>query len=255
MVKYEEVEESITVENQEINFSTLDKNTTKKETLPTFTLMPGFTKGTIVTGAAVPTLTQAENVSRPVWISFSGDTVIANNDTVSVDECLLQAAATGDFASGVAEIRLSRISCSATDQDGKKFKIISNVKGWVYSENGQYGLKGRLVSKEGQLIEKAIPLTVIEGLVEALSNLGNNQLDTGGTVNIGDSFAQGSANGANKVLGKISDYYLKILESLNPVIEIKAGREVVVAFSGGEELVFEKYIPMDVYYFEGEEDE
>jgi hypothetical protein len=43
---------------------------------------------------------------------------------------------------------------------------------------------------------------------------------------------------------------LKILESLNPIIEIKAGREVVVAFSGGEKLQLEKYTPIDINYFE-----
>jgi len=255
-IKYEEVEESVVVTNQVLDFSTLDTNqTTKTSTIPQFTIMPGFTKATIVTGAAVPTLTQAQNVSRPVWLSFSGDTLIANNETMNIDECLLQAAATGDFASGVAEVRLSKISCSATDNDGQKYKLMAPVKGWVYSENGQYGLKGRLVSKEGELIEKTIPLVVIEGLVSALENLGKSNNNIGGTtIQPGQSFASGAASGSSKVLGKISDYYLKILESLNPVIEVKAGRQVVVAFAGGESLKFEKYTPVDVAYFEREDE-
>jgi len=252
--KYEEVEESIVVTNQEMDFSTLDTNKTEISTAtPSFTIMPGFTKATIITGAAVPTLTQAQNVSRPVWLSFSGDTLIANNETMNIDECLLQAAATGDFASGVAEVRLSKISCSATDKEGQKFKLISPVKGWVYSETGQYGLKGRLISKEGTIIEKAIPLSVIEGLTSALKNLGSSGTSIGtATIQPGQSFASGASSGTSKVLGKISDYYLKILESLNPVIEVKAGRQVVVAFAGGESLKFEKYTPVDVAYFERE---
>jgi conjugal transfer pilus assembly protein TraB len=253
-IKYEEVEESIVVTNQVINFSTLDKNETETSTIPPFTIMPGFTKATIVTGAAVPTLTQAQNVSRPIWLSFSGETLIANNETMNIDECLLQAAATGDFASGVAEVRLSKISCSATNQEGQKFKLISPVKGWVYSETGQYGLKGRLISKEGTIIEKTIPLVVIEGLVKALENVGSSSNNIGDTSSLGKSFSSGAAGGSSKVLGKISDYYLKILESLNPVIEVKAGRQVVVAFAGGESLKFEKYTPVDVAYFEREDE-
>jgi len=254
-IKYEEVEESIVVTNQIIDFSTLDTNEMEVSTIPSFTIMPGFTKATIVTGAAVPTLTQAQNVSRPVWLSFSGDTLIANNETMNIDECLLQAAATGDFASSIAEIRLSKISCSATDEEGQKFKLIAPVKGWVYSETGQYGLKGRLISKEGELIEKTIPLVVIEGLVSALENIGSSNNNIGGTtIQPGQSFASGAASGSSQVLGKISDYYLKILESLNPVIEIKVGRQVVVAFAGGESLKFEKYTPVDVAYFEREDE-
>lgn len=250
--KYREVEENVVVTNQTIEYSTLDTNKTKVSKIPPFTIMPGFTKATIVTGAAVPTLTQAKNVSRPVWLSFSGDTLIANNETMNIDECLLQAAATGDFASGVAEVRLSKISCSATDENGQKFKLISPVKGWVYSETGQYGLKGRLISKEGTIIEKAIPLSVIEGLVTALENVGGSSSVGTTSVQPGQSFANGAASGSSKVLGKISDYYLKILEALNPVIEVKAGRQVVVAFAGGEKLKFEKYTPVDVAYFERE---
>jgi len=254
-MKYEEVEESIVVTNQVIDFSTLDINETEISAIPSFTIMPGFTKATIVTGAAVPTLTQAQNVSRPIWLSFSGETLIANNEIMNIDDCLLQAAATGDFASGIAEIRLSKISCSATDKEGQKYKLIAPVKGWVYSETGQYGLKGRLVSKEGELIEKTIPLVVIEGLVSALENLGNSNNNIGGTtIQPSQSFASGAASGSSEVLGKISDYYLKILESLNPVIEVKAGRQVVVAFAGGESLKFEKYTPVDVAYFEREDE-
>ena len=256
--KYKEIEENIVVAKQVIKISTLDKTKMKKSSLPTFTIMPGFTKATIITGAAVPTLTQAQSTSRPVWLSFNGETLIANNDTMDVGECLIEAAATGDFSSGVAEIRLSKISCSATDKNGQKYKLISPVKGWVYSEIGQYGLKGRLVSKEGTIIEKAIPLTVLEGLTKAMSNLGNsgsNALVGTQTTTPGISFRNGATSGADKALGKISDYYLKILASLNPVIEIKAGRQVVVAFAGGEKVKFKKYTPADVSYFEGADDE
>lgn len=248
--KKEIVEEAIapatTISVSTLDISTLDKN---KNKLPTFTIMPGFTKGTIITGAAVPTLEQGKSSPKPVWISFSGDTLIANNDTANVNECILQASATGDFASGVAEIRLSQISCSATDKNGQKYKIIQKVKGWVYSENGQYGLKGRLITKEGKIIAKAIPLTLLESMMSAISNGIGNKTSTAPN-GVATGALSGVNTGSNKVLGKLSDYYLKLLEALNPVIEVKAGREVVIAFAGGEKLKLEKYTPADINYFE-----
>jgi len=260
-IKTELVERAIapatTISVSTMDISTLNKN---KNKLPTFTIMPGFTKGTIITGAAVPTLSQGKSSPRPVWISFSGDTIIANNDTANVNECILQAAATGDFASGVAEIRLSQISCSATDKNGQKYKIIHKVKGWVYSENGQYGLKGRLITKEGKIIAKAIPLTILESTMAAISKgiggIGNTNTNRYGYGNTNAGAAAGAAalggvgKGSNRVLSKLSDYYLKMLEALNPVIEIKAGREIVIAFAGGEKLKLEKYTPADINYFE-----
>lgn len=256
---YKEVEESVVVTKEKINFSAPDMKKAKAPGLPSFTIMPGFTKATIITGAAVPTLTQAKSVSRPVWLSFNGNTLIANNDTMDVGNCLIQAAATGDFSSGVAEIRLSKLSCSATGKNGQKYKLVTPVKGWVYSESGLYGLKGRLVSKEGTIIEKAIPLAVIEGLVSAMKNLGSSSSSNtyyGGTSTTpGQNFVSGAAGGTSKAMNKISDYYLKILASLNPVIEVKAGRQVVVAFAGGEKAKFVKYTPADVAYFEKKDDE
>ncbi|WP_457749115.1 TraB/VirB10 family protein [Sulfurimonas sp.] len=255
-----EIAEEAIVSPVSINISTLnmDDNKTdvsKKDLI--FTIMPGFTKGTIVTGADVPTLAAGKNNPKPIWISISGDTIIANNDTLDVGECLLQASATGDFASGVAEIRLSQISCSATDDAGQKWKIFSKIKGWVYSENGKYGVSGRIVGKEGEIIKKAIPLSVLQGAIKALGNVGGGggatlPTATGGASASSD-FQSGAGAGAGKALNKLSDYYLKILSSLNPIIEVKAGREVTIAFSGGEQVKLTKYTPVNANYFEDRE--
>lgn len=252
-----------------LDFSTLplDDNSTTKDKIPSFTLMPGFSKGMLVTGADVPTLAQGTDVSRVVWISATGDTLIANNHTANVKECLIQGAATGSFASQIAEIRLTEISCSAVNENGEYYKIKSAVKGWVYGEGGKYGLKGRLVSKEGEIIKKAIPLAILEGAIKALENstqssttyvspYGGTTQTSGVSVSPGtlsSSMAQGTTNTAKKTLDKFSDYYLKILEQLNPVIEILAGREVTIAFAGGETLKLEPYTPTDVNFFENKE--
>ena len=263
-----EVEESIG-EAVVLDFSTLpvDDNSSLKDKIPTFTLMPGFSKGMLVTGADVPTLSQGADVSRVVWISATGDTLIANNHTANVKECLIQGAATGSFASQIAEIRLTEISCSAVNENGEYYKIKSAVKGWVYGEGGKYGLKGRLVSKEGEIIKKAIPLAILEGAIKALENStqsSNTYISPYGTTTqtsginmsqgtLESSMAKGTTNTAKKTLDKFSDYYLKILEQLNPVIEILAGREVTIAFAGGETLKLEPYSPTDVNFFENKE--
>lgn len=250
VVKREMVEvEELIGEPDKIEISTLEEDNVieeVKEELPTFTLMPGFSKAILVTGADIPTLSKGEDVARALWLSTSGDTLIANGHSVNIEDCLIQANGTGNFASGVAEIRLSRMTCSAYNDKGEYFKISSAVKGWVYGEDGKYGLKGRLVSKEGEIIKKALPLTFLEGAINALEN-STSEAATGSIQN-----AMGSAttSTASNTLDKFSDYYLKILESLNPTIELKAGREVTIAFAGEEPLKFEKYTPADINYFE-----
>ena len=240
--------------------TTITKENNETDKLPKMTLMAGFQRATLITGADVPTLQKGNDLTRTVWFSTTGDMLIANGHTENIKECIIQAAATGNFASASADIRLTKISCSAVDENGKYYKLVGNVKGWVYGENGKQGLKGRLVTKEGELIEKAIPLALLEGAIKALENStkSNSTIyaypgSTSGTStmnNIQDSFAEGTTKTASTTLDKFSDYYLMILEQLNPTIELKAGRETTIGFEGGEVLQLEEYTPADVDFFE-----
>lgn len=240
--------------------TTITKENNETDKLPKMTLMAGFQRATLITGADVPTLQKGNDLTRTVWFSTTGDMLIANGHTENIKECIIQAAATGNFASASADIRLTKISCSAVDENGKYYKLVGSVKGWVYGENGKQGLKGRLVTKEGELIEKAIPLALLEGAIKALENStkSNSTIyaypgSTSGTStmnNIQDSFAEGTTKTASTTLDKFSDYYLMILEQLNPTIELKAGRETTIGFEGGEVLQLEEYTPADVDFFE-----
>ena len=240
--------------------TTIVKEDNVTDKLPKMTLMAGFQRATLITGADVPTLQKGNDLTRTVWFSTTGDMLIANGHTENIKECIIQAAATGNFASASADIRLTKISCSAMDENGKYYKLVGNVKGWVYGENGKQGLKGRLVTKEGELIEKAIPLALLEGAIKALENstksnstiytYPGSSTGTSTMNNIQDSFAEGTTKTASTTLDKFSDYYLMILEQLNPTIELKAGRETTIGFEGGEVLQLEEYTPADVDFFE-----
>lgn len=240
--------------------TTIVKEDNVTDKLPKMTLMAGFQRATLITGADVPTLQKGNDLTRTVWFSTTGDMLIANGHTENIKECIIQAAATGNFASASADIRLTKISCSAMDENGKYYKLVGNVKGWVYGENGKQGLKGRLVTKEGELIEKAIPLALLEGAIKALENstksnstiytYPGSSTGTSTMNNIQDSFTEGTTKTASTTLDKFSDYYLMILEQLNPTIELKAGRETTIGFEGGEVLQLEEYTPADVDFFE-----
>lgn len=256
----ETVEEEVAVSSYGVtSLSTLKtpEKVIEDKKMPSFTLMPGFAKGVIVGGADVPTLTSSTTEPKPIWISVSSDQLIANNDTTNMKDCLIRATAVGEIASSRARVVLSELSCSLTDLDGNKYKIIKPVKGVVYSEDGKLGVKGRLVSKEGEIIEKGIPLAAIEGAMSMLNKTNNYILPNGTTArsqaNPLADFATGGGTSGSKVLQKFSEYYLKILEELNPYIEIKAKRLVTIAFQGGEMLTPEKYETFDVDYFEKKE--
>ena len=217
--------------------------------------MPGFVKGVLVSGAKVGAFFDAKNEPAPLFIRITGDQLIANDDSVNIDGCLLLATGKGDLSKMAVDIRLSKLSCNLSDLDGNHYKIEQAVQGWVFSENGEWGVPGRLITRESKILKAGIPLSLVEGMINTLNNVLNKEYTNtiGGANYYALSPTQGMSAGVNqgtqKVLQKFSNYYLKMLDALNPVIEIRAGREVVVAFKGGEQIKLQKYEPIETDYF------
>lgn len=260
--KYETVEEDY--DEEKFQVSTLveikknDDLEEKEEVLPSFSMMPGFAKAIIVGGADVPTMSAAIKNPKRIWMSISSQQLIANGGMANLKDCLVSGVTQARIANGRASIVLENLSCVMTDRDGTMYKINQKVKGLVYGEDGKSDVKGRLVSKEGEVIKKGLPLAAIEGAMSMLSKTNNYILPNGGTAGEANpiaDFATGGAGTGNKLLQKFSEYYLKILEELNPYVEIRAKRLVTIAFDGGQEIKITKYKPFDVNYFYNKEDE
>ena len=242
---------------QTYSISTLDKfndkNDKKEDSMPKFTIMPGFLKGVIVAGADVPTLEQSAGEPKPIWLSVNSEQLIANGKMSNLKDCLVEAVATGDIGTKRGRFALKTMSCSLSDLDGNDYKIVTPIKGNVYGEDGKIGAKGRLVSREGEIIEKGVPLAALEGIIQSLSKTNNYIYPSGASISnspnpLGDFADAGSSTGS-KILGKFSEYYLKVLESLNPYVEIKVKRVVTIAISDAIEVTPVKYTPFDVNYF------
>lgn len=267
--EYVEVTESISIdaidyETQE--FSNSIKENNQSVAMPSFTLMPGFTKGILINGGEMPILAEGDDTSEavPIFIRVNGDELIANDSSVNIDGCIIIATAKGSLSKKAAELRLSKISCNITDIDGNSYKVDKKIAGWVFDENGNYGVKGRLVSREKDIIKAGLPLAIVESMVKSLSMaIGNSNTnivipagENPAAVNsqyMSGGLVQGAGKGASEVLRKFSDYYMKMLNSLNPTISIRAGREVTIAFKGGEKLELKKYDPINTEYFSEKE--
>lgn len=260
-IEYESVEEIIT--QNSVDYSSLmtyeDKNTTQENIpMPKFKLMTGFVKGTLLNGAEVPAILDGAGESVPIYISIDSDQLIANKGTANIEGCIVLATAKGELSKHSVNLRLSSISCNIVDLDGNSYEINQKVQGWVLSENGSYDIDGRVVSREKDIIKAGLPLTIVESMVGALAAAmsGENQSFLAPTENQSILAAMGRGAGTSasksteKILGKFSEYYLKMIESLTPTISIRAGRKVTIAFKGGESLQMKKYDPVNISYFQ-----
>lgn len=256
------VEEIITVvEDATLTTLSMNKKEKEKEKEIEFDIPMGMGRATIVSGVNAPIFNFGKDGegTKPVFLSLDSQIVLANQQVLDAKECLILGAAMGDLADSRAEIRLSKISCTFVDPKTKKtYKVEDKVEGWVFGEDGGLGPKGRLVTKEGKIIAAALPLALLETIMSYVSDKGKEgqtiySATNPNAVGMAGYASQGASKGASNVVDKLSDIYIKYLESLNPIISIMPGREVTIAFKGTTTpLKLKEFNGLDIGYFERE---
>lgn len=235
------------------NYMGSDINGSKKQRKSYF-LTQGLAKATLYTGFLAPTLVAGNKNPQPVYLSVDTPVLSANDSTIDLQECTVLGSAKGSLSTSRVEIRLSELNCNLTYKNGKKTHITQAINGWVYGEDGVFGLKGRLVSSEGKIIKSALPMALIQALIGSLSQLGQQPMSVatlGATSMVNpqslqSGALQGVAKSTNQSLSQIIDYYMAMLKELNPSIEILGGRNnLSILFKGGEELKEKDYTAID----------
>ena len=98
-------------------------------------------------------------------------------------------------------------------------------------------MRGRLVSKQGQVLGNALLAGVVGGIGTGLERSSSIQSISplGSTTSIkpGQEFQSGIGAGVGKSLDRLAQYYINLAEKMFPVIEIDAGRKVDVVITQG----------------------
>lgn len=191
--------------------------------------------GTLLTGLDAPTFKQAQAAPLPVLVRIKHEAILPNRFRADVRECFAILGGYGELSSERAYFRGETISCVRNDGQ----VVESSLNSYTVGEDGKAGLRGRLVSKEGQVLAKVMSAGVLEGFANAFNK--NTTINFGGEGNqlqealSGRTLESGALSGAGKTFQYIAEYYLEQANSIFPVIEIDAGRQVdIVLIHGGQ---------------------
>jgi conjugal transfer pilus assembly protein TraB len=147
----------------------------------------------------------------------------------------------GDVSSERAYIRTESLSCIT--RDGMAIDV--PIKGYVAGEDGKAGMRGRLVSKQGQILANALLAGVASGIgtafTQSSTTMSVSPLGTTSTVDSGKQFEAGIGTGVGKALDRLAQYYITLAEKVFPVVEVDAGRTVDVVLTQGIAL----QVPLD----------
>ncbi|MCL1961837.1 MAG: TraB/VirB10 family protein, partial [Desulfovibrionaceae bacterium] len=201
-------------------------------TISTF-LPVSFTRGTLLGGLDAPTGGQAQSNPHPVLIRLSDISVLPNRMRGEYRECFVVAAGYGDISSERAYLRTESLSCVRAD--GATLEV--RIQGSIYGEDGKVGLRGRLITKQGQMLANALLAGVASGIGQGLAtsstNYSTSALGSVATSSGSDALRAGLGTGVGRALDRLAQYYIRLAENTFPVIEIDAGREIDVVITKG----------------------
>jgi conjugal transfer pilus assembly protein TraB len=155
------------------------------------------------------------NLPRNVRVPLKGSIIIGN--------------AIGDISSERVYIRAERMSLI---ERGGSFAE-TELSAYVSGEDGREGMRGIVVDRSGQIVARAAFAAFLQGVGSGAEAA----LNTKAFENLADKHPHveglryGPIQGSTAALNKMTDYYIKRAEQLQPAIQIAAGRVVDIVFT------------------------
>jgi len=212
----------------------------EKKDVETFLPAGSIFSGTLITGLDVSCGKSSKKDPFPVLLRVKKEAILPNFYRADVRECFLIAAGYGDLGSERAYLRGERLSCIRAD--GKA--IETKIDMYAVGEDGKAGVRGRLVSKTGALLSKALLAGFMEGFSKVFTKSPVTVIATGTPGQTSpfqstlskDSMQTAGLEGAGSALERLSKYYIDMAKDIFPVIEIDAGRAIDFVLISGKSL-------------------
>jgi len=218
------------------------KSGSKKK--PDLQYMPSgsFLKAVLMSGMDAPTGSKARGQPHPVLLRIVDPAFLPNEFRYDIMGCFIVGEGYGELAAERAYVRTVSVSC--IKKDGKSY-MDAPMKGFVAGEDGKIGLRGKVVSKNGAILARAILAGFLQGVGQAFSQaqstvqftpVGTTQT----TIDTSKTLQYGAYGGVSKSMDILAKYYLDLANEIFPIIEVDAGRKVHVVMTSGQDIKFKE---------------
>ncbi len=194
----------------------------------------------VVVGVDATANTKSQTDPLPVVLRITGParSVYAEGKLLKTNlvGCMVNGAAMADLSSEKVYVKLQRMTCP---QPGGRVAV-SEVKGFI-AFGGKTGVRGRVVSRSGNLVAQAFVAGALGGFGRGFSANSQSFL-TAPSVNVNGQrstlsptdIAQGGlGQGVAQSTDMISKYLIERAEQYQPVVEMPTGLDVEVVFLDG----------------------
>ena len=210
------------------------------EDSPDFLPPNSYASARVIVGVDASAGVASQTDPPPVVLRITGParSVLQNGKvlTTRIQGCIVNGAARGDLSSEKVYVKLARMTC---DQPGGRVAV-SEVKGFI-SFAGKSGVRGRVVSREGNLVTQALLAGIVGGFGRGFSANANSTFSgvttnadgTRSKLSAGDILGGGLGQGAADAADTVSKYLIERAEQYQPVVEMPTGIDVEIVFLDG----------------------
>lgn len=220
---------------------TAESKSPKKEADETINFISAnsFIRVFMLNGVDAPTASSGQSNPMPVSFEALDMANLSNKYKLDIRGCRVLGAAYGDLPSERAIIRAETLTCIINGET-----VEMTIKGQAVGEDGKVGIRGRLVTKQGQMLFNAAVAGIASGIGKAFQSAATINTTTGsGVVSTVDSDKVTNAalgGGFGNAGQMLADYYMKAADKLFPVIETDGGRVVEILITKGSTLTVKK---------------
>lgn len=203
-------------------------------TLRNYVPAGSYAPAVVLSGADAATNVVDRENPIPVLFRITGPAVTAARGStgarINITGCTVQGSAIGDLSAERVKVRLLSMTC--LKRNGSV--IESNISGYMVG-NGKAGVRGTVVSREGNLVTNAAIAGVLEGLASTAQAATQPTADSLAEIAQG-ALASAGTGGIEQAASTLSDYYISRAEQYQPVISLHGGTNVELVFLEGVSL-------------------
>jgi conjugal transfer pilus assembly protein TraB len=152
-----------------------------------------------------------------------------------VKSCFVIGSAWGDLSAERAMARTESLSCVRPNGD----VIDVPIAGFVVGPDGRNGFRGRVVSKQGQVLANALWVGMLGSFGDVAKQVNSTPVVIAGTLatqqtpSTSDVLRRSALGGAGESAKSLAQYYITLADKLYPVVEVNGGQSAEVVLTRG----------------------
>ena len=221
--------------NTILNSSPRTSKKNKKKSIGGFYVPAGaFTQGILLNGLDAPASMKGKSNPYPTIIRLTNLSFLPNQYRLSMKGCFVIAEGYGSLSSERVYLRTTDLSCIV--KGGNKH-ISVPIKGYIVGEHGKVGLRGKVVTKQGAILAREFVAGLMQGFASVVQQqsmtMSTSALGSTSTINPSNIGEAGLGQGLGTAAGELSKFYMKMANSMMPVVVVGAGRKLTLVLTHG----------------------